>query len=147
MAKKKFKIKRIILVVAILVILIILAIILGITIFGKDNKPINLTDSQLASAKNIISSELESKGDNLSNYNLEIPEKISGIGENREQKAFTVILFNNSTIHLFLIDLNSGEILMHKESQFYGPLLNKCTKSHKADHGEEYPIDERCIYE
>jgi len=85
---------------------------------GQLNIP---TQDQIDSAKATIAKELQKDGDDIQNYQVAVSENIRGLGRmTPPRNILQVSLQKNSTMHLFLIDVDSGEILMHSRTEFYG---------------------------
>jgi len=128
--KKKNVWKIVLSVFAILVILIIIGGAIKFLFFKESF--IKTTNEQITSAKSLVSQALQAKGDNISNYNIKISEKIEQSDEKNESNTLQVFLSNNSTMHSYLIDLDSNMIVMHTEKEIYGWMLDKC-----KEHGDK----------
>ncbi len=144
--KKKYKIWKIAL--SVLAVLVILIIIGGAIkfLFFKEHfiKP---TAEQIASAKSLVSDALQAKGDNISNYEFRVSEKIRKSESKNKGNTLNILLSNNSTMHSYLIDLDSNMIVMHTEKEIYGWMLDKCKekddkKESKKENNSEADFEE-----
>jgi len=102
--KKTYKITAII-VVAIFVVIIVLGILHE---FRPERK---LTQSQILAAKSIISKDLSAKGDNIARYTFSADAK--------HRNDIQIVLKSNSTIHEYLVNINSSQILIHTQTDIY----------------------------
>jgi hypothetical protein len=101
-----------------IVALLIIIIVVGLIKEHSTSSSVRPTGSQILFAKAVIASALQSKGDNISNFRFSAAEKIRGVRENKEA-TLQVFLNNDSARLTFIIDMNSGKILMRSETQLY----------------------------
>jgi hypothetical protein len=79
------------------------------------------TPEQVEYAKLIVAQELQSKGDSIENYDVMISQRIREFGRQKLSKnIMQASLYKDSARHLFLIDTDSGRIIMHTKTEFYG---------------------------
>jgi len=104
------------------------------------------TQDQINYARDIVAAQLQDSGDNISDYKVTIsndirefgpmpldrrgfgpmmpPQAPSKVPSQGTRNIIQVSLHKNSTMQLFLIDIDSGEILMHSRTDFYGGMGN-----------------------
>lgn len=81
--------------------------------------------SQLDLAKEVVSADLSSAGYNLSDYKVQVADSIRGFSRDRQnENIIQVSLFGDSKMHQYLVDADSGKIIMHSETTFYGDMKN-----------------------
>jgi hypothetical protein len=115
-------IKTSIIIVGIFIIIIAAALIKE---FYFDSHP-KITESQMNSAKLAVENALQSKGDGISNYQYSFSKKIKNIGHDENSiPTIQLSLCNNSTKQTFLINLDTQEIIMHSEVDYYTNYPNK----------------------
>jgi zona occludens toxin (predicted ATPase) len=87
--------------------------------FRSSFKP--ATAAQIDSAKTIAISSLASQGENVSSYVFRASDNIRPIGAGSEYTPSTieVSLYNESVRNLYIIDVDSGSILMYDRMEFY----------------------------
>jgi len=79
------------------------------------------TQDQIEYAKAIVARELQNQSDDINNYQFIISEDIRRFDRITPSKnIIQVSLQKNSTMQMFLIDIDSGEVLMHSKTEFYG---------------------------
>lgn len=91
------------------------------------------TQEQIDSVKAIVAQELQNKGDDIDNYEITVSNRIINFDRMVRSQGFVEIeypegifdrirypeaaiqvsLVKNSTMHLYLIDANSGKVVMH----------------------------------
>lgn len=82
--------------------------------------------SQVDLAEKAVAKELNNSGDSISNYNLQVSDMARGFSENDANKSIIQIsLYDHSKRHLYLVDADSGQIVMHSETTFYGWMENQ----------------------
>jgi len=82
--------------------------------------------AQLDLAKSVVSQDLSKQGDNISNYKLQASDMARGFARDGLNKNIIQIsLYDRSKRHLYLVDVDSGEIVMHSETTFYGWMENQ----------------------
>jgi hypothetical protein len=109
-------------IISIIVVVVFILVIVGglLRFYYVEPTLPNPTDVQLITVKSIIASDLQSKGDSIDNYQFVISKKIRHLDQNKGTPGtLQVCLYNNLTRHLFLVDINNSEILMHSETEFY----------------------------
>ncbi len=127
MAKKKLVKKKqnsnIMKITSIVVIAIfILIIIIGVAKeYVFESKFVKLTELQIASAKAVVTSALQNDKDDISNYHFFVSQKMK---HHNADKIIEVCLNNNSTRHIYLIDVNSLEIILHSKIDIYKNDIN-----------------------
>ena len=133
--KSNSKSRRIALMV-IVIMVILIAIGEAINFFYFRESFIKPTEQQATTAKSIVSGALQIKGDNLSNYKVIIVENMKKSEDETDRNLLEVFLFNNSTTHSYLIDLDSYSIVMYKETEVYGWMLDYCQKKNNKEESE-----------
>ncbi len=89
------------------------------------------TQDQIDSAKAIVAQELRNKGDDINNYEIVVPKNIRKFDGRmppppinifgRMESPRSIIqlsLSNNSVRHSYLIDMDSGEVLIHSQIEY-----------------------------
>jgi hypothetical protein len=105
----------------VIVAIFIIIIVLGL-IKDKQSEPkvVSPTENQLMMVKTIIESSLQNSGDNISNYQFIASKKIIiFVQENNSSETLRACLFNNTTKHIYFIDLNTKQIIMHTQTSTY----------------------------
>jgi|GEM_PF-4978538 len=109
----------------ILTSIIIVAIFIAIIAIGvirersSEKRPIP-TDEQMTLTRNIISSSLKDSGDDISRYNLTVSKRAKFLEHyNDSIEILQACLSSNATRHMYLIDLNTRQILMHTQTNIY----------------------------
>jgi len=83
------------------------------------------TQDQIDSAKAIVAQELQNEGDNIDGYEVTVSKNIRRFGRMDSSKnTIQVSLRKNATSHLFIIDIDSGNVLMHSQTDFYGSMAD-----------------------
>lgn len=81
--------------------------------------------SQIDLAKNAVSADLSSAGYNLSDYKIQVADTVRGFARDQLNKNIIQIsLFGDSKMHQYLVDADSGKIIMHSETTFYDGMKN-----------------------
>jgi hypothetical protein len=122
MARKKINIWKI---VAIVFIILFAAIMFGgwMKAYHFRTSFITPTRSQVDIAKNAALTDLKNHGEDLTNYSFKISDKIRGISiGSAPRETIEVSVYNASIRHLYIIDVNSGGILMYSRIEFYDGL-------------------------
>ena len=138
--KKKYIWKKVAIgVTAIFALVIIIGLIKAYYIRSSLIKP---TQAQIDYAEKIATQKLQSMGIDSSAFQIQVGRKMrilhnNGIARNIMQVAF----YNNSTTHTYLVDVNSGEILLQTETDLYGTLANNKMYDHRESSHPwmEYP--------
>jgi uncharacterized protein YpmB len=76
------------------------------------------TQAQMESAKAIVEQSLQANGYNISNYKIEAASEIGRMGENQKQ-ALRVTAENDTSRQFYLVDLETGKIVLHDSSFRY----------------------------
>ncbi len=140
--KKKHNVRKVVL--SVFAVLIILVLICGALkfLFFKESF-IQPTALQVESAKSLVSESLQAKGDDISNYDIRFSERIKQSEDESDRNTLQVLLLGNSTSHSYLIDLDSGMIVMHMEKEIYGWMIDKCKgKEDKEESGKDNGKDD-----
>ena len=91
--------------------------------------------SQIEAAKNIAVSDLASRGENVASYQFKVSDKIREIpGDAENKKVLEVNVYNESVHNMYIIDVQSGAILMYSKTEFYDGL------NHELNHSEDKPV-------
>ena len=128
--------KKIWKITAIAVIVIFVMLIVGVLIktnYIKSSfkKP---TQAQIDSATKIATKKLESIGGNASKFQIQVG-KMRMLNDDKVARAIMQVSFyNTSTSHTYLIDVNSGEILLHSQTDIYRALESQ----HQAHHRQKF---------
>lgn len=90
---------------------------------------IAVQQSQIDLAKNAVSADLAKAGYNVSDYKIQVADSARGFSRDREQdrmdeKIIQISLFGDSKMHQYLVDADSGSIMMHSETTFYDGMKN-----------------------
>jgi exonuclease III len=94
--------------------------------------------SQIEAAKSIAVNDLAVRGENVTQYQFKVSDKIREIpGDAEHKKVIEVTLYNESVHNLYIIDVQSGTILMHSRTEFYDGL------NHGLDNSGDAPIGMR----
>lgn len=81
--------------------------------------------SQIGLATKAVSDDLSSAGYNLSDYKIQVADSIRGFARDRQnENIIQVSLFGDSKMHQYLVDADSGKIIMHSETTFYDGMGN-----------------------
>ena len=144
-AAKKDKGQRIWKITAIAVVVIFLLIVTGVLIKiyhykSSFEKP---SQAQIDEATKIAAKMLQSTGSTPSTFQIHAGSRIKRFYDNGVSRSIIQVSFiNNSTSHIYLIDVNSGEVLLHSETDTYGAFANhQMYERHGAWHTSmEYPM-------
>ncbi len=122
MAKKKRNIWKTI--AFIFIIIFVAIIILGIwRAYHYRSKAAIATPEQIAYAKSIAESDLQTQGINATAYTVKVSDHIRSIPLNHTTTQTIEVTFSAPSIkHNYIIDVQTGKILMHIEMQFYDGL-------------------------
>ena len=122
MAAHKIHGQRIWKIVAIAVIVVFVLLILGglIKAYYFRSSLIKPTQAQIDYATKIATEKLQSMGVNSSAFQIEVGRKMRRLHqEGTERTIMQVSFYNNVTSHTYLIDVNTGEVLLHSETDTY----------------------------
>jgi hypothetical protein len=82
--------------------------------------------AQVDLAKGVVSQDLSRNGDNISNYKIQASDMAREFARDGLNKNIIQIsLYDRSKRHLYLVDADSGDIIMHSETTFYGWMENQ----------------------
>ena len=120
------------------VIFIILFIaILAWGILALRTKPefTQLTEEQITLAEGIVSQDLESRGDDIENYEVSVTDRVVGFferhgpgmgpwtpcrnGDCQHRRSIQVSLRGNTSGYLYIVDLDSERILMKSATEWF----------------------------
>lgn len=83
------------------------------------------TQAQIDDAEKIAVKQLQSSGANVSAFQMHAGNKMRKFSDDGVSRNILDVSFSsNSTMHNYLIDLNSGTVLLHSETDFYGKWSN-----------------------
>jgi len=143
--------KNIFRIVAIVMIALFILIIIGGVLKehseAADRIPLN--EQQIAQAKNIAAADMAERGVDIANYEAKVIPKLRKLNKGHNDLAVVQVTFNNQTENeLYLLDLNSGKIIMRSES-YYNPEFrsnteNDCSYKQRLDTEEKQP-DLPCV--
>ena len=115
-------------IVAIAVILIFVVIIAGglIKAHYLRSSFIKPTRTQIDYATKVATEKLQSMGVNSSAFQIQVGRKMRILYKDKITKTIIQVSFyNNATTHTYLIDIKSGETLLHSETDVYAALENR----------------------
>jgi len=79
------------------------------------------TDSQISMMKSIALSDLSQKGEDVTNYTVKASNDIRPVNAGSERrKIIEVSVYNDSIRHLYIIDVDNGNILLYSKTQSFG---------------------------
>lgn len=110
-------------IVAVAVVIIFVLIVLGVSIkiYHYKSALTKPTQSQIDYATKIAEKKLQSTGNNASAFQIHVGSRIKTFSNDGASRSIIQVSFmNNSASHTYLIDLNSGEVLLHTETDAYG---------------------------
>ena len=95
------------------------------------------TQAQADYAAKIASEKLQSTGINPSAFQVQTGRMMRAMHYNADKKLMLQVSFyNNSTTHTYLVDVTSGEIILHSETDTYIAFGEHQNKRHYDDHFE-----------
>jgi len=107
-----------VIVIVIFIVIVISALIRNINYRSMIVKP---TQAQIDMAQQVATDDLTQRGENLTDYNIRVSGGIRPVpAGNPANNVIEVSAYNDYMMHLYLIDANSGAILMHSKSESYG---------------------------
>ena len=121
-------------IVAVAVIVIFVLIILGtiVKIYHFKSSFTKPTPTQIDYATKIATKKLQSSGGNVSAFEIRVGNRIKRMYDNEFSRSIVQVSFiNNSNSHAYLIDVNSGEILLHSETDVYGTWASHKSNNHR----------------
>ena len=123
-------------VVAIAVIVLFAVIIVGGLIKAHYIRSsfVKPTQTQIDYATKIATEKLQAAGVNLSAFQIQVGRKMRILHDDGATKTIIQVSFyNNATTHIYLVDVNSGKVLLHSETNIYSALENR----HKENRHEK----------
>jgi len=132
--------QRILKAVAIAVIVVFALVIIGgmMKVYYLKASFIKPTQAQIDYATKIATAKLQSAGGNASAFQVHVGRGMRKIHDDETARTLIqVALNNNVTSHAYLIDVNTGEVLLHSETDIYGTWTNN--KMHNR-HDSRYPF-------
>ena len=114
-------------IVSIAVVIVFMLVLAGglIKVFYFKSSFVKPTQGQIDDATRIAIKKLQSTGVNASAFQIHVGSKIRKIYNDGVSNTILQVSFaNNSTSHTYLIDVNSGEVLLHSETEEYGMWSN-----------------------
>ncbi|MBU2561736.1 MAG: hypothetical protein KKD17_05545 [Nanoarchaeota archaeon] len=79
------------------------------------------TEEQTSSAEAAVMQDLESRGLNISEYTVRVSHKVIGMREGGDDRNIMQVFAEaNSSRHSYLIDMDSGKIMLHSQTETYG---------------------------
>ena len=114
--------KKIWKITAIAVVVLFAVIILGALIKANYIRSsfVKPTQAQINYATKIATEKLQSMGGNASAFHIQAGGRMRRLHDDGAARTtMQVSFYNNSTTHTYLIDVNSGEILLHSQTDTY----------------------------
>ena len=104
------------------VVLFSLLIVFGIArMYHFKSSLISPSESQKNSAIAVATASLEGAGENASNYKVQVSQKVKRVkNADGDKDILQVSFYNDSVSHFYLIDVDSGEVLMRSQTEFFG---------------------------
>ncbi len=119
--------KRIWKTIAISVVVIFVLIIVGglIRVHYLRSSFIKPAQAQVDYAKKIAAEKLQSMNVNASAFQINIGRRMRRLHDDEGARTIIQVTFNNNaSSHTYLIDVNTGEVLLHSETDIYGAWTN-----------------------
>jgi len=122
--------------VAVIVLFVLLMIAGLIKVYYFRSFLIKPTQVQIDYATKIATEKLKSMGENASSFQTHVGKRIKRFRSDGIAKSIMEVSFyKDSTSHAYLIDVNSGEVLLHSETNTYGAWMNqKAYNRHESMH-------------
>ena len=135
MMKSKMNTFKLISIVVVVIFILVIAI--GIWRYHHmQSSFIPLTDDQMNIAKNIAVQDMQSRGNNVSDYEVQVMPKMKRTNkENHSLSLVQVSFVNQQEVQFYLIDLNENKIVMHSETEYYEDLDHETHKDSRWFHG------------
>lgn len=134
--------QRILKAVAIAVIVVFALVIIGglIKVYYLKASFIKPTQAQVDYATKIAAAKLQSAGENASAFQVHVGRGMRKIHDGETARTLMQVAFNNNvTSHAYLIDMNTGEVILHSETDIYGTWTsNKMHNRHDSMHPFRY---------
>jgi hypothetical protein len=104
-------------VIAIFVLFIVVGLIKEHYIRSSFVRP---TQAQIDYATRIARDRLQSSGKDVSSFHIEVGERMPRPPNDKNARTLLQVLFyNDTTTHAYLVDISSGEVIMHSETEIY----------------------------
>ena len=114
-------------IVSVIVIMMFILVVIGglIKAYHFKSSFAKPTQAQVDDAEKIAAKQMQSSGANVSAFQMHAGNKMRKFSDDGVSRNIIDVLFSsNSTMHNYLIDLNSGTVLLHSETDFYGKWSN-----------------------
>ena len=93
------------------------------------------TQTQIDYATKIAAEKLQSMGGNVSSFQIQAGRRMRILHDNGITRTIMQVSFyNNATTHTYLVDIDSGEILSHSETDTYIKLEEHQKKRYYGEH-------------
>jgi len=120
--------------VGIFAVLIIMGLIKAHNIKSSFTSP---TNAQIDLARNLAIEKFESIGGNTSAFQIRVEDRMRRPrDEINNRTILQVVFYNDTTTHIFLVDVNSGKVIMHSETEMY----EKLPSPGEMQHNERPPF-------
>lgn len=100
---------------AIVGVFIFIILAAGIREYFLESERIPLTDTQIMSAQTVVADALQAKGENISDFQVFVSEKIR---HRNNDKLLEVCLSDNVTKRIYLVDINSSKIVVQAQTDY-----------------------------
>ena len=127
-SKKVYKNRKVWRITAIVIVVVFALIIIGGAIKAHYIRSsfIKPTQEQIDLATKAATKKLQSTGANMATFQTQTSKKMRAIHEdNITRIVMQVSFYNNTTTHMYLVDVSSGEVLLHSQTDIYSALENK----------------------
>ena len=127
---------------AIAVIVLFMLLIVGglIKVYYLKSSLIKPTQAQVDYVTKIATERLQSTGNNASMFQIHVGSRIRREHEDGTNRDIIQVSFNNNvTSHMYLIDVNTGEVLLHSQTDMYIDFGGH----QKKRHHNKYPFFKR----
>lgn len=86
---------------------------------------LQITPEQIKLAETIVNADIDNSGDNISNYDVHINNKVrhSGKKGTANINIVQVSLKKKSVTQLYVIDIDKGMIILHSKTELYGNIV------------------------
>jgi len=89
------------------------------------------TQEQIDYATQIATEKLQALGGNVSAFQIQVGKGMRRMPDEENNRTIIQVSFENKdTMHLFLVDVNSGELLLHSQTDIYVTLNQRDDKRH-----------------
>jgi len=98
------------------------------------------TEYQANMTRNAAIQDLSNRGEDTSQYKISVSEAIKPTSINEPiRNIIEVTAYNDTVMHLYIVDANTGEILMHSISESYGFINYSNDRPPRPDRNEWLP--------